>query len=75
MYLLYKLFNQRGVEIIGPWPTSGYVFEQSMSEVNGQFVGLVLDNHTQALLTDDRIDHWLAKVTPALAGGATQEAM
>jgi flavodoxin I len=63
---LYEFFLQRGAEIIGSWDTEGYSFEKSLSVVDGRFVGLILDQQAQPLLTDQRIDDWLAEVTPLL---------
>lgn len=63
---LYRFFSQRGAEMIGSWDTEDYSFEQSMAVVDGKFVGLVLDQQAQPLLTDQRIDDWLAQVTPLL---------
>ena len=33
---------------------------------DGRFVGLVIDQRTQGMLTDARIDTWLARVKPLL---------
>lgn len=63
---LYRFFSEHGAEIIGSWSTEGYDFEHSQSVVNGEFVGLVLDQQNQALLTEERIDTWLAQIKPAL---------
>jgi len=63
---LYSKFTELGAEIIGQWPIEGYDFEASKSIVDGQFVGLVLDQQNQALLTDDRMKIWLDQVTPVL---------
>ena len=66
MIHLYKFFKVRGAEMIGAWDTDGYEFEYSQSVVDGRFVGLVLDQHFQPLLTEQRIDDWLAQITPQL---------
>lgn len=63
---LYHFFSQHGAEIIGSWDTEGYNFEQSMSVVDGRFVGLILDQQAQPLLTEERIDNWLEQVSPLL---------
>ena len=34
--------------------------------MDGRFVGLVIDQRTQSMQTDDRIDRWLALVKPLL---------
>ena len=53
-------------ELVGSWSTEGYTFEQSAAVVDGRFVGLVLDQRTQSMHTDERIDGWLAQVKPLL---------
>jgi flavodoxin I len=63
---LYRFFSQRGAEMIGAWETNGYSFEHSQSVVDGSFVGLVLDQQSQPLLTDQRITDWLSQVAPLL---------
>lgn len=63
---LYRLFHDRGADIIGRWSTEGYKFDSSDAVIDNQFVGLVLDQRTQPHLTDERIKIWLAEVTPHL---------
>jgi flavodoxin I len=41
--------------MIGRWSTEGYQFEHSDSIIDGQFVGLVLDQRGQPQLTEERI--------------------
>ena len=66
LFRLYDKLKELGAELIGDWPTDGYEFEQSKSVIDGRFIGLIIDNENQALLTDDRMKNWLAQVTPAL---------
>jgi len=54
-------------------PTDGYTFEQSAAVVDGRFVGLVIDQRTQGMFTDERIDAWLAQVVPLLSEKLTAE--
>lgn len=71
LFQLYELFNHCGATIIGDWSTEGYAFEHSEAVVDGRFVGLVIDNNSQGLLTEPRLDDWLAEIKPTLlaAGG------
>jgi flavodoxin I len=55
-----------GAEIVGPWSTEGYTFEHSASVVDGRFVGLVIDQRTQGMYTEARLDAWVAQVRPLL---------
>lgn len=64
--ILYASLLKAGAEIIGAWPVEGYEFESSKSVVDGKFVGLVIDNGNQPLLTEERIANWLDLVSPQL---------
>jgi flavodoxin I len=55
-----------GADIVGGWSTEGYTFEQSASVIDGRFVGLVLDQRTQGMHTEARLDEWVAQVRPLL---------
>lgn len=63
---LYETFRGYGAEIVGDWSTDGYTFQHSAAVVDGRFVGLVLDQRTQGMHTDERIANWLAQVKPLL---------
>lgn len=66
LFALYSRFKDWGADIVGDWPTDGYTFEQSAAVVDGRFVGLVIDQRTQGMFTDERMDAWLAQVVPLL---------
>lgn len=63
---LYHHVAGYGAEVVGAWSTEGYRFTHSSSVVDGKFVGLVLDHHTQPEMTKTRILDWLEQVKPAL---------
>ncbi|HXE39177.1 MAG TPA: flavodoxin [Azonexus sp.] len=63
---LVEKFKTWGAEVIGDWSTAGYNFEQSAAVVDGRFLGLIIDQRTQGMLTEERIDSWLAQVVPML---------
>lgn len=63
---LHDVLQGWGAEIVGAWSTEGYSFEQSASVVDGRFVGLVIDQRTQGMLTEARLDAWVAQVRPLL---------
>lgn len=63
---LYRFFYGQGADIVGRWPTDGYTFEHSASVMDGKFVGLVIDQRQQPMLTDARLDAWLEQVKPEL---------
>lgn len=66
LYLLYEVFTQCGATIVGGWGIEGYEFTDSRAVVDGRFVGLVIDNNSQGLLTESRIDAWLTAIKPVL---------
>ncbi len=63
---LYSMVVAAGATIVGEWSTEGYSFEGSKAVVGDRFVGLVIDNNSQGLLTEERLDQWLALVMPQL---------
>jgi len=66
LFSLYDKLTELGADIIGDWPVEGYEFEHSKSVIDGRFIGLIIDQNNQAILTESRIKDWLAQVTPAL---------
>lgn len=55
-----------GATFVGAWPDSGYEYQASRTVVDGQFVGLALDEKNQSALTDERVEQWLTMVKPGL---------
>lgn len=66
LYPLVEKFRGWGAEIVGGWANEGYAFEHSAALVDGRFLGLMIDQRTQGMLTDERMDKWLAQVLPLL---------
>jgi len=51
--------QERGALLIGAWPAEGYAFRSSWAlRPDGHFVGLVLDEETQAEQTAMRVQAW-----------------
>ena len=46
--------------------TDGYTFDDSAAVIDGQFVGLPLDDVNEDSKTDGRIDAWIAQISPNL---------
>ena len=63
---LYKVFEELGAEMIGQWPVEGYTFEYSASIMDGMFVGLVIDQRTQGMKTEERLKQWVELIKPQL---------
>lgn len=59
--------RKQGGRLVGAWPTEGYSFTRSWAIEDGRFVGLVLDEHNQAELTDTRLQRWAAILQKELA--------
>lgn len=59
---IYDALEGKGCEIIGMVSTDGYEYDESKAEVNGQFVGLPLDEENQSDLTDKRIKSWIEEL-------------
>lgn len=66
LYPLVMKFKGWGAEVIGDWPNDGYTFDHSAALVDGRFLGLIIDQRTQGMHTDERLDTWLAQVVPQL---------
>lgn len=66
LYVLYAALRDTGATIVGDWPVDGYSFNQSKAVVDGRFVGLVVDNNTQSMQTEARLDEWVDRIKPAL---------
>ena len=60
--ILHDAFVARGARVVGRWPTAGYDFAASQAVDGDEFLGLALDQHNQPVLTEERIDAWLAQI-------------
>ena len=63
---LHDALAARGARIVGHWPTDGYEFSASQAVAGDRFLGLALDQHHQPMLTEARLDTWLAQIKPEL---------
>lgn len=64
--ILHDALAERGATLVGRWPVAGYEFTASRAVDGEEFLGLALDQHHQPLLSEARIDAWLAQIRPAL---------
>jgi flavodoxin I len=60
--LLYHWLAGHKTQIVGSWPSGGYTFRRSQALVNGNFVGLVLDEDFQSDLTTIRVRQWVEQL-------------
>ena len=63
---IYNAVKQAGANVVGAVDASEYSYDDSEAVIDGQFVGLALDNDNEELKTAARIDAWIAAITPAL---------
>lgn len=57
--LIYEVLTDKGCEVVGKTSTEGYDYDESRGEVDGQFMGLALDDDNQDDLTEQRIKDWV----------------
>jgi flavodoxin I len=58
--IMAELVQERGAKVVGYTTIEGYTYEASKAEVDGKFVGLILDQETQPRLSKERIAKWVA---------------
>lgn len=64
--ILHDAFVARGATVVGRWPVAGYEFKASRAVDGDHFLGLAIDQHHQAMLSESRIDAWLEQIKPEL---------
>jgi len=69
--ILHEKLASLGAAFVGSWPLDGYEYSISRGELDGEFVGLVLDQDNQSGLTEERVAAWVAQVKPILLQAAT----
>ena len=63
---IYNAVKQAGANVVGAVDASEYSYDDSEAVIDGQFVGLALDNDNEESKTAAHIDAWIAATTPAL---------
>jgi len=56
---IYEVIKNKGIKLIGKTSVEGYTFDSSEAIVEGQFVGLLIDEDNESNLTDQRVAIWL----------------
>lgn len=62
MGTIYEEIKDKGITLVGKTSVDGYDFSSSKAVVDGEFVGLVIDENNQSELTEERIAAWVEKV-------------
>ena len=57
---LYNGIKDSGATFVGQVATDGYTFDDSDAVIDGEFIGLPLDEVNEDDKTDERIDSWIA---------------
>lgn len=60
--IMGELIENAAGKLIGSSSTEGYTYESSKAERNGEFIGLLLDQDSQAKLSANRIKEWVEKI-------------
>lgn len=60
--IIYDELEGKGCQLVGKVSTDGYDYDESRGEVDGQFLGLPLDEENQGDLTEERIKIWVEKL-------------
>lgn len=63
---IYEVIKNKGCEVIGRVSIEGYTFDSSEAIVDGQFVGLIIDEDNESNLTDQRVALWLEDLRKAI---------
>ena len=56
---IYSAIKNKGCQIIGKVSLDGYTYDSSEAIIDGQFIGLLIDNDNEPDLTDQRIALWV----------------
>ena len=58
--IIHDRIKDKGAAFVGAWPTDGYNFTASKGVINGNFLGLAIDEDNQSNLTSARVEKWVA---------------
>lgn len=62
MGLIYQEIANSGCSIVGKFPVEGYNYDASAAEIDGELIGVALDDVNEDSKTDKRINDWLELV-------------
>ncbi len=64
--ILYETCLDKGCEIIGKVPTTGYTYDESRAIVDGVFIGLPLNEDSESNQTESRVNNWIEIIKSSL---------
>ncbi|MCB8963574.1 MAG: flavodoxin [Bacteroidales bacterium] len=62
MRMLFDTVKGSGATVVGFCPSDNYTFDHSEAVIDGEFVGLALDDENQSDLTNTRITAWVDQI-------------
>lgn len=57
--ILWEAAERAGAKLVGQVPAVGYAFSESRAVLDGQLIGVVLDEDNEPELTAERLERWL----------------
>ena len=63
---IYAGLKDSGAKFVGQVSTDGYTYDDSAAVIDGQFIGLALDDVNEDDKTDGRIDAWVEQIKDTL---------
>lgn len=63
---IYNVIKNKGCQVIGKVNPEGYTYDSSEAIVDGQFIGLPIDNDNESDQTDQRIACWVNDLKKAI---------
>ncbi|MFV0390510.1 MAG: flavodoxin [Paludibacteraceae bacterium] len=60
--IVYLALKDKGCKLIGKTSTEGYDYDESVAEIDGEFVGLAIDEDNESNLTDERVKNWVEQI-------------
>jgi len=64
--IMYEQVKTAGGDVVGFTSTDGYDHDASKADINGEFVGLVIDEDNQDDLTQERIETWTKNIKASI---------
>lgn len=61
---LAEKLMEKNAQIIGQVSPEGYTFDESQALIDGQFIGLPIDEDFEDDMTNERVKNWVAKIKP-----------
>ena len=64
MGILYEAVKDKGAKLIGKFPVDSYDFDESRAVVDGEFVGVAIDEDNESDETENRLNAWIESIKP-----------